>query len=46
MGFTCVDDPYEPPANPELTFDAATQTVQEGVAMILNYLVAKGFLKA
>lgn len=41
MGFTGVDDPYEAPLNPELTFDAATQSVQEGVAMILNYLQEK-----
>ncbi len=45
MGFTGVDDPYEAPANPELTFDAATQTVEEGVAMIVNYLVAKGLIR-
>ncbi|QEL18034.1 adenylyl-sulfate kinase [Limnoglobus roseus] len=41
MGFTGVDDPYEAPLNPELTFDAATQSVQDGVAMILNYLQEK-----
>ena len=44
MGFTGVDDPYEPPTNPELTFDAATQSVEEGVAMVVNYLTAKGYL--
>jgi adenylylsulfate kinase len=44
MGFTGVDDPYEPPANPELTFDAATQTVEDGVATVVNYLTAKGYL--
>jgi adenylylsulfate kinase len=43
-GFTGVDDPYEPPTNPELTFDAATQSVEEGVALVLNYLTAKGYL--
>ncbi len=41
MGFTGVDDPYEPPLNPELTFDAATQSVEEGIAMIMNYLQDK-----
>jgi adenylylsulfate kinase len=45
MGFTGVDDPYEAPANPELTFDASTQTVEEGVAMIVNYLTAKGLIR-
>ena len=44
MGFTGVDDPYEPPLAPELTFDAATQTVQEGVALVLNYLVKRGLV--
>src|SRR6266699_1465184 len=32
MGFTGIDDPYEPPLKPELTFDAAKHTGQEGVA--------------
>jgi adenylylsulfate kinase len=45
MGFTGVDDPYEPPANPELTFDAAEHTVQEGVAMVLNYLEKRGLVR-
>ena len=44
MGFTGVDDPYEPPLNPELTFDAAAQTVEQGVEMVLKYLEAKGLL--
>ena len=46
MGFTGVDDPYEAPLNPELTFDASKQTVAEGVAMILNYLQGKGLIRA
>ena len=46
MGFTGVDDPYEPPTSPELTFDASKQTVEEGVAMIVNYLTAKGLIRA
>ena len=46
MGFTGVDDPYEPPVNPELTFDAATQTVEEGVAAVVNYLVAKKLIRS
>src|SRR5579883_1310126 len=44
MGFTGVDDPYEPPANPELTFDAAEHGVQEGVAVVLNYLERRGLV--
>lgn len=45
MGFTGVDDPYEPPANPELVFDASKQTVEEGVALVLNYLVKRGLIR-
>jgi len=46
MGFTGVDDPYEPPHSPELTFDASTQTIEEGVAMMLNALTARGLIRA
>src|SRR3954452_18098873 len=45
MGFTGVDDPYEAPANPELTFDASTHTVEEGVARVLNYLAGRGLVR-
>ncbi len=45
MGFTGVDDPYEPPANPELTFDATSQATEQGVALVLKYLEEKGLLK-
>ncbi len=44
MGFTGVDDPYEEPTSPEMTFDASTQTVEEGVAMIVNELTKRGLL--
>lgn len=44
MGFTGVDDPYEAPLNPELTFDASKQSVQDGIAMIINYLAEKKIL--
>lgn len=45
MGFTGVDDPYEAPTKPELIFDASKQTVEEGVAMVINYLAAKGLVR-
>jgi len=44
MGFTGVDDPYEAPLNPELTLDMAKQSVEEGVAAVLNLLVERGLL--
>jgi len=46
MGFTGVDDPYEAPLAPELTFDAATQTIEAGVALVLNYLKAEELIRA
>lgn len=45
MGFTGVDDPYEPPVSPELTLNMATQSVEEGVAAVLNYLVQRGLIR-
>ena len=45
MGFTGVDDPYEPPLSPELTFDASTHSVEEGVALVLNYLQQQGIVR-
>jgi adenylylsulfate kinase len=44
MGFTGVDDPYEPPPAPEVTFDATGQTPEQGVALVLDFLRAKGLL--
>src|SRR6478672_9730635 len=44
MGFTGVDDPYEPPLHPEVTFDASTRGVEEGVALVLNELVKRGII--
>lgn len=41
MGFTGVDDPYEPPLNPEITFDATAHTTEQGVELILKYLEEK-----
>ena len=44
MGFTGVDDPYEAPSNPELTWDASTQTVEQGVVLVLDYLIRRGLV--
>jgi adenylylsulfate kinase len=45
MNFTGVDDPYEAPVNPELTLNMATQSVEEGVAVVLNYLAERGLIR-
>lgn len=44
MGFTGVDDPYEPPLKPELAIDTGKTTTQEDVATVLNYLQESGIL--
>ncbi len=45
-GFTGVDDPYEAPANPELTLPTADRTAEENAREIVNYLTQQGFLEA
>lgn len=44
MGFTGVDDPYEPPANPEVTLDTSKQSVQECVEHIVAKLLEQGYV--
>ena len=43
-GFTGIDDPYEPPENPELVIKSGELTPQEGAMKLLGYLVEKGYL--
>jgi sulfate adenylyltransferase len=43
-GFTGVDDPYEPPLNPEVTLDTSKLSVQECVDTIIDKLMALGFI--
>lgn len=43
-GFTGVDDPYEPPANPEVTCKTAEEDVSESAQKVLTKLVDMGFL--
>ena len=42
--FTGVDDPYEPPLNPEIVIDTVTRTAEENAELILAYLVEQGFV--
>jgi len=46
MGFTGVDDPYEPPLAPELVLNNDRVTPQEAAAQVINYLEARGLLPA
>ena len=43
-GFTGIDDPYEPPDDPELIIKTGELTPQEGAMKILGYLVEKSHL--
>jgi len=36
--FTGISDPYEPPENPEVTIDSATETIEESLARVLRKL--------
>jgi adenylylsulfate kinase len=42
--FTGIDDPYEPPAQPELTLDATATSPQEAAVRLLTYLREHGLL--
>ncbi len=45
MGFTGVDDPYEPPLNPEIVLHNDKLTPQEAAAEVLNYLQSRGLAR-
>lgn len=42
--FTGLDDPYEPPENPELIVNTEKQTLEESVQAIKHYLKSKNLL--
>ncbi len=44
MGFTGVDDPYEPPINPEITLKGYGSTPEANARAILKYLEDQGYL--
>ena len=44
MGFTGVDDPYEPPIDPEITLKGYGATPEENARTIIKYLVEQGLL--
>jgi sulfate adenylyltransferase len=45
-GFTGVDDPYEPPQNPEITLDTVNCSAEENAERILLYLIERGFIRS
>jgi adenylylsulfate kinase len=44
--FTGIDDPYEPPLQPELTIDATGVSPQEATVLLIEYLEKRGILEA
>ncbi|HEX8991691.1 MAG TPA: bifunctional sulfate adenylyltransferase/adenylylsulfate kinase [Anaerolineales bacterium] len=44
MGFTGVDDPYEPPVDPEITLQGYGATPEENARKVIQYLEEQGFL--
>jgi len=45
MGFTGVDDPYEPPINPEITLKGYGSSPEENAYIIIRFLEDQGFLQ-
>jgi len=43
--FTGIDDPYEPPLNPELVIDTVGHTAEENAELILSRLLEAGFVR-
>ena len=46
MGFTGVDDPYEPPINPEITLQGFGATPEANAREIIKYLETQGYIKS
>lgn len=46
LGFTGIDDPYEPPRNPEIRLETLTPSPEENARRVLQHLVREGFIRA
>ena len=44
-GFTGVDDPYEPPSNPDITLETVNSTPEENARKIVTWLLQRGFIE-
>jgi len=44
-GLTGIDDPYEPPDNPELALNTTERSAEENARLILKYLCEHGFVR-
>lgn len=45
-GFTGIDDPYERPLNAEITLDGIAQSPEENARLVLEKLIARGFVRS
>jgi adenylylsulfate kinase-like enzyme len=45
-GFTGVDDPYEPPSNPEVVAETAEESVEQSAAKVIDKLIQLKYLEA
>jgi sulfate adenylyltransferase len=43
--FTGIDDPYEPPFQPEIELETANCSAEENARRIISYLRERGFVK-
>jgi sulfate adenylyltransferase len=44
-GFTGIDDPYEPPVEPELTLDTLRRSIADNAGLIIEELRRRGFVR-
>ena len=44
--FTGIDDPYEPPSQPEILLDTVMQMPETNANLILNYLIERGLVRS
>ena len=44
-GFTGIDDPYEPPLNPDLTLQTVERDAEENAALVLDLLRERGLIQ-
>jgi sulfate adenylyltransferase len=45
-GLTGIDDPYEPPENPEIALNTTNHPAEDNARVILKYLCERGFVRA
>ena len=43
-GFTGIDDPYEPPEDPEITLDTISDSAPANARLIMDHLIREGFM--